>query len=302
MTRIILTADNPEDVQLVLALAKRLDIAVVVDQQIDPALDDATFWDLIAQIDLSSEAEEQGNELTSLIDSLTELPDAEILGFQDRLSEKLHSLDGQLYARHMGPEHAWREGHPFSSDHFLYARCYVVAKGKEFYTQVLEDPASMPKEETLEDLLYVVEDAWEAKHEESLEYDPTPSYETYSNAKGWEKDLTARLLNESIRAAEREPHGNSQKSMRPNHLYEIRDTKEDDVYKYGICGRQLNKDGSSKRANKQVRLFNRVVGWARFVAHVLIKNIPGRKAAEELEKEQIKEYSEKHGRPPRGNS
>jgi hypothetical protein len=63
----------------------------------------------------------------------------------------------------------------------------------------------------------------------------------------------------------------------------------------------LNADGSSKRAKQQVKLFNKVVGWARFVATVLIRNIPGRKAAEEIEKEYIRKYMDEHGRPPRGN-
>ena len=50
--------------------------------------------------------------------------------------------------------------------------------------------------------------------------------------------------------------------MDEHHLYEIIDQKTDTVFKYGICGRRLTKDGSSPRANEQVNLFNRLAGWA----------------------------------------
>lgn len=99
----------------------------------------------------------------------------------------------------------------------------------------------------------------------------------------------------------KKPHGNSKKSKRIHHLYEIRDQKENDVYKYGICGKPLNKDGSSPRANKQVSLFNTVVGWVRFFARILLTDIPGRKRAEEMENQYIETYRKNHGRPPRGN-
>lgn len=98
-----------------------------------------------------------------------------------------------------------------------------------------------------------------------------------------------------------QPHGNSKKSPKPHHLYEIRDSKHNDVYKYGICGDPLNKDGSSPRANSQVSLFNTVVNWTRFFARVLLSGIPGRKKARELEDQFIEDYTKKHGKRPRGN-
>lgn len=96
-------------------------------------------------------------------------------------------------------------------------------------------------------------------------------------------------------------HGNSNKSQREHHLFEIRDLEKKDTLKYGICGEPLNKDGSSPRANKQVNLFNVVVSWARFVAKVLLTGISGRKKAREIEDQYIDAYQEKHGKPPRGN-
>lgn len=96
-------------------------------------------------------------------------------------------------------------------------------------------------------------------------------------------------------------HANSHQNQEEHHLYEIRDIEEQDVYKYGICGDPLHSDGSSPRANRQVREFNRLVGMFRFIAKVLLVGISGRKRAEEIEDEMIAEYEAKHGRRPRGN-
>jgi|JFJP01.1.fsa_nt_gi hypothetical protein len=97
------------------------------------------------------------------------------------------------------------------------------------------------------------------------------------------------------------PHGNSRESKKEHHLYEIFDKKEETTYKYGISGQPLNEDGSSPRANEQVSLFNRVVGWFRFIATVLITGIEGREEAEKLEQKKIDEYTSQNGKAPRGN-
>ena len=52
---------------------------------------------------------------------------------------------------------------------------------------------------------------------------------------------------------------------------------------------------------KQVNLGNLFVGWIRFFANIILKNIQGREKAEEIEREYIDAYEEKHGRKPRGN-
>ncbi len=68
-------------------------------------------------------------------------------------------------------------------------------------------------------------------------------------------------------------HGNSHENDAEHHLYEIRDRRLDDVHKYGICGRPLNKDGTSPRANEQVNYLNRAMRWACFFAKVLVTGI-----------------------------
>lgn len=97
------------------------------------------------------------------------------------------------------------------------------------------------------------------------------------------------------------PHGNSHQNKEEHHLYAIFDIEEQSIYKYGICGEPLNEDGSSPRANRQVREFNRVVGSLRFTAIILETGISGRKHAEEREETAILAYTELYGRFPRGN-
>jgi hypothetical protein len=96
-------------------------------------------------------------------------------------------------------------------------------------------------------------------------------------------------------------HGNSYKNNNKHHLYEIHDRERKGLYKYGISGLPLNKDGSSPRANEQVSLFNRLVGWSRFFAVVLLRGIMGRKKASEKEDQYINAYKLKHGQKPPGN-
>ena len=96
-------------------------------------------------------------------------------------------------------------------------------------------------------------------------------------------------------------HGNSSKSNRPQHLYEIRDKQEDTVFKYGISDNPIDEDGLSKRIRDQLIIFNLAAGWERYYATVLIQNIEGRTAALKLEKEHIEAYEKEFGVKPRGN-
>ncbi|WP_421948820.1 hypothetical protein [Phaeodactylibacter xiamenensis] len=96
-------------------------------------------------------------------------------------------------------------------------------------------------------------------------------------------------------------HGNSHSNENDHHLYAIQDRKRKGIYKYGVCGRPLNKDGSSPRANEQVRLYNRVVGWARFFSQIILTGIKGRRAAEEKEAQYIEDYRAQYGENPPGN-
>ena len=72
-----------------------------------------------------------------------------------------------------------------SSDLFLYARCCAVANGKDFYQEVLSDPAKMPKDLTFEALLYLAEKAYRRKTGKRLDRAPAYIYETFFNPAGW---------------------------------------------------------------------------------------------------------------------
>lgn len=96
-------------------------------------------------------------------------------------------------------------------------------------------------------------------------------------------------------------HGNDKRNQEEHHLYQIYDKDRKGVFKYGISGQALNEDGSSPRANEQVFLFNRVVGWACFFATVLLTGIKGSAKAQELEDQYIDDHEERFGRTPPGN-
>jgi URI fold toxin 2 len=96
-------------------------------------------------------------------------------------------------------------------------------------------------------------------------------------------------------------HRNSNENMDLHHLYEIVDTVEEDTFKYGVTWEPIDNDGLSNRTRSQVAYLNRIYEWVRFFGRILIKDIPGKKAAREIETKHIKDYELKHGRKPKGN-
>lgn len=96
-------------------------------------------------------------------------------------------------------------------------------------------------------------------------------------------------------------HGNSLENNELHHLYQIDDLEENDVFKYGISGEPLLEDGSSRRANRQVKKYNLVANKNKFAAQVLMTDIEGREKALQVEDNHIEAYEQKHGRKPRGN-
>lgn len=96
-------------------------------------------------------------------------------------------------------------------------------------------------------------------------------------------------------------HGNEKKNPKSHHLYEIRDKLDGSLYKYGISAEPINEKGYSKRMIRQVDIGNSYVGWQRFYATILVRNIPGREKAAIIEKQFIDAYQSKYGINPRGN-
>ncbi len=144
------------------------------------------FWKLMDAVDRAVLGNGQALEdvaVASLIDALSVLDTLEIESFEDHLAKALFALDGEVYADNAGDSGR-------SGDGFLYARCYVVGKGVEFYRRVLENPTQMPDRinQWLEPLLFVAARAWARAtggHEEDWDYQATVSWETGSNSEQW---------------------------------------------------------------------------------------------------------------------
>lgn len=144
-------------------------------------VDEAEFWRVIDLVNRRWIAEDEYEAVAPLIDILASETPAEIVAFQEHLAQKLHALDGRRYMEHAGESRG-------STDGFLYARCYVVARGEREFRRVLGDPALMPKslDEWCEALLYVARTAYERATGTPAHLHSSVSYETGSNRAQWE--------------------------------------------------------------------------------------------------------------------
>lgn len=164
-------------------------------------MDDEAFWRLIALLNLSeTELPPRTDEecvalVVPLRDALTALPATDIEDFYELLARRLYVIDTEAHWR----AHGWP-----SLDGFLYARCWVVARGREFYEKVASDATAMPRwvekgldeslllqeimaipPPALEPLLYVAVEAYREKTGAEFPYNRSVSYETGSNRAGW---------------------------------------------------------------------------------------------------------------------
>lgn len=146
------------------------------------AFTETSFWGLIDLLDWGQEDDEA--IIAPVVKHLSEAPLAHIYRFHDLLSEMLWKLDTRQHAQPFldDPD---EEGY-LSVDDFLYARCAVVANGKEYYETVLHSPGKMPTHLTFESLLYIASQAYAQRTGKRLTTPPAYNYETYSNKKGWE--------------------------------------------------------------------------------------------------------------------
>lgn len=147
-------------------------------------MDEKVFWEIISLIDQESLEECDDEEAVGpVVTALSSKSEKEIDQFQEFLSQALYAIDGQRWIEESGESSG-------SGDGFLYARCYVVAKGKEHYLEVLNNPNLMPKssDNWAESLLYVTGQAWAAvtgNEEGEYDRDSTVSYESFSNKSQW---------------------------------------------------------------------------------------------------------------------
>lgn len=139
-------------------------------------LEDGVFWNLIALIDWKKR-----NPMNPLISRLKKDTEETIFAFEETLSHKLFLLDT--------PAHAGITDQPetyLSADAFLYARCAVVAKGKDFFNQTVKSSTAINLEWDVEELLEVAREAYIKKTGEPFDYASSYDYETYSNRLAWE--------------------------------------------------------------------------------------------------------------------
>ncbi|MFN0034565.1 MAG: DUF4240 domain-containing protein [Saprospiraceae bacterium] len=182
--RIPLTALNPAVVRDLQKKYPEAEIQIVMAGIPDEAaaLNEERFWDIISLLDWSKEGNDDA-VIEPAVRQLSRLPESSILSFYDLLSEKLYLLDSRVYA-----EHSVSAKESISSDLFLYARCCVVANGREFYEEVLKNPAAFSKDLFFEALLDIPERAWFRKTGSSLEHQPKYIFETGFNPNGWGAD------------------------------------------------------------------------------------------------------------------
>ena len=96
-------------------------------------------------------------------------------------------------------------------------------------------------------------------------------------------------------------HGNSIENDKKHHIYAIYDTEEDAIFKYGISDKPIAANGYSRRMTEQEDYLNRAVGWSRYIAVILIRDIDGRVQALAYEDDYIAAYRAQYGHNPRGN-
>jgi hypothetical protein len=161
----------------------KVDIQVKISETFN-GLTEKDFWTIIAAFNWS-DPEDDAAIMHKAVQILAEKPVRQIYEFQDMLSEKLYALDTRAHAAQTD-ENAWQdENADFSVDEFLYARCCVVANGREFYEKVLKNPESMPQNLTFESLLTLAHKAYQHKLGKQFRYIPTQNIETFANKKGW---------------------------------------------------------------------------------------------------------------------
>lgn len=150
-------------------------------------LDDQVFWGIISLLDWSKEDEEAIVE--AAIKELSTFTAWKIRHFEETLSYKLFLLDTEEHAREIGEYRFSPQDQYFSPDLFLYARCAVVARGKEVFEDALSNPLKMLKDTEFEILLSLSSEAYNLKMGKEFEYESGCSYETFSNKEGWTNTL-----------------------------------------------------------------------------------------------------------------
>lgn len=150
-------------------------------------MNEASFWSIIGLFDWKQSGDDDA-VLEPAVKALSALSVEDIYRFDDLLTEKLYALDTREVARavYRGEVDPDDGDEYISADDFLYSRCVVVANGREYYESVLADPSKAPQGMEFEALLSLANQAYEAKTGEEYDHASPLSYESFSNAEGWQ--------------------------------------------------------------------------------------------------------------------
>lgn len=144
---------------------------------------DELFWSIISLLNINAECDEDIIEPS--INELAKMSVRDIKQFEETLAYKLYLLDTKEHAKNIGEYSYNEEGNYFSADLFLYFRCSVVAKGKDFFESTLNNPVNMPIDNSFESLLSLASDAYIRRTGKEFEYYTGCDYESFSNVEGW---------------------------------------------------------------------------------------------------------------------
>ena len=142
------------------------------------------FWQHLEAIDREALMEgDEDSAIAPLEERLSTLMVPELELFEEHLAQCLYALDGSVYADESGESGD-------SDDGFLYARCFVVAQGRNQFEATLKNPELMPKtlDGWCEALLYPHRNAWArltGRDASEWEFDSSVSYESGSNEDLW---------------------------------------------------------------------------------------------------------------------
>lgn len=137
-------------------------------------MDRAGFWRLISLVDQRALAQERDQDSVEPVTAvLVQAGASAALAFYAHLAAILHAIDGPAWAAATGEADGTRG--------FLFARCYIVARGEAHYAAVLARPAAADSGEGYwcEALLHVASSAWSAVTGRDPEEFPTGSSSRY---------------------------------------------------------------------------------------------------------------------------
>ena len=145
-------------------------------------MNEQLFWSLIGDLDWSAEGDDDA-VIEPVVTRLASLGVETITAFDELLAKKLFALDTREHAENIGRYGIG--GSYFSPDNFLYARCVVVANGRDTFEEVIRDPTLFPRDLEFEALLSIPSHAFERLTGDEYAYTTSVSPETFSNTEGW---------------------------------------------------------------------------------------------------------------------